>query len=297
MTAVDFTIGALAVGLVLYSPFFLWFRLHRPKANRLLAVELEVSLHMAFVAARKLRYETISLEQLLLALIDNPRATDILSACAIDIQALRTSVSAIILETTLAASGTGPVDSAASPEFQRVLQRAVARVLALRKSPGKLARGLNTLARIRAFFPKTTDQLMVDGGDVLVALLDESEGRAVEELRRHGVTRLALTNAIAHGVTRSDRAVPPARRAEGTGETAVILENDNFTPMEFVVDVLQDHFGLDLASATRVMLEIHNDGRAECGRFPADQAVEKVERVRAAAMQAGHPLRCTMKAG
>jgi ATP-dependent Clp protease adapter protein ClpS len=297
MTAVDFTIGALAVGLVLYSPFFLWFRLHRPKVSRLIAVELEVSLHMAFVAARKLRYETISLEQLLLALLDNPRAADILRACAIDIEAIRTGVYAIVQQTTLAAPGTGPVEPEASPEFQRVLQRAITRVLALRKSPGKLPGTSNTLAWVPAFLRKATDQLVVDGGDVLVALLDESEGRAVEELRRHDVTRLAVTNAIAHGTTRSDRVVPPARREEGIGETAVILENDNFTPMEFVVDVLQDHFGLDLASATRVMLDIHNDGRAECGRFPADKAAEKVERVRAAAMQAGHPLRCTMKAG
>jgi len=76
----------------------------------------------------------------------------------------------------------------------------------------------------------------------------------------------------------------------------VLLLNDDFTPMEFVVMVLQEYFRHDLDSATQIMLKIHHDGRGVCGVFTKDVAATKVELVLAAARRAGHPLQCIMEA-
>ena len=76
----------------------------------------------------------------------------------------------------------------------------------------------------------------------------------------------------------------------------VLLLNDDFTPMEFVVMVLQEYFRHDLDTATQIMLKIHHDGRGVCGVFTKDVAATKVELVLAAARRAGHPLQCIMEA-
>ena len=76
----------------------------------------------------------------------------------------------------------------------------------------------------------------------------------------------------------------------------VVLLNDDFTPMEFVVMVLQEYFNRDLETAMQIMLKIHHEGRAICGVFTKDLAATKVELVLAAARRAGHPLQCTMEA-
>ncbi len=76
----------------------------------------------------------------------------------------------------------------------------------------------------------------------------------------------------------------------------VLMLNDDYTPMEFVVMVLQQYFQRDLETATLIMLKIHHEGRAVCGVYPKDVAVTKVELVVAAARRVGHPLQCTMEA-
>ena len=76
----------------------------------------------------------------------------------------------------------------------------------------------------------------------------------------------------------------------------VLLLNDDYTPMEFVVMVLQQYFGHDLESATLIMLKIHHEGRGVCGLFTKDIAATKVELVLAAARRYGHPLQCIMEA-
>ncbi|WP_395703996.1 ATP-dependent Clp protease adapter ClpS [Aquabacterium sp.] len=76
----------------------------------------------------------------------------------------------------------------------------------------------------------------------------------------------------------------------------VVLLNDDYTPMEFVVMVLQQYFKLDLETATQIMLKIHHEGRGVCGVFTKDVAATKVELVLAAARRAGHPLQCIMEA-
>ena len=76
----------------------------------------------------------------------------------------------------------------------------------------------------------------------------------------------------------------------------VVMLNDDFTPMEFVVMVLQEYFRLGMDAATQIMLKIHHDGRAVCGVFTKDVASTKVELVLAAARRSGHPLQCIMEA-
>ena len=76
----------------------------------------------------------------------------------------------------------------------------------------------------------------------------------------------------------------------------VVLLNDDYTPMEFVVMVLQEYFNRDLETATQIMLKIHHEGRGVCGVFSKDVAATKVELVLAAARRDGHPLQCIMEA-
>src|ERR1700754_1108182 len=76
----------------------------------------------------------------------------------------------------------------------------------------------------------------------------------------------------------------------------VVLLNDDYTPMEFVVMVLQEYFGRDLETATQIMLKIHHEGRGVCGVYTKDVAVTKVELVLTAARREGHPLQCIMEA-
>jgi ATP-dependent Clp protease adaptor protein ClpS len=75
----------------------------------------------------------------------------------------------------------------------------------------------------------------------------------------------------------------------------VILLNDDYTPMEFVVDVLERIFGMDRTTATRVMLEVHTRGKGVCGVFTFEIAETKVAQVTTYARQHQHPLLCTME--
>ena len=72
----------------------------------------------------------------------------------------------------------------------------------------------------------------------------------------------------------------------------VVMLNDDYTPMEFVVVVIQEFFNKDRETATQIMLKIHLDGKAVCGIYSKDVAATKVDQVQEAAKQAGHPLQC-----
>lgn len=86
-----------------------------------------------------------------------------------------------------------------------------------------------------------------------------------------------------------------AQKVEPPPVYQVVMLNDDFTPMEFVVMVLQQYFHRDLESATQIMLKIHHEGRGVCGVYTRDVATTKVEMVLAAARRAGHPLQCIME--
>jgi ATP-dependent Clp protease adaptor protein ClpS len=84
---------------------------------------------------------------------------------------------------------------------------------------------------------------------------------------------------------RSQRVQPPQMHQ-------VLMLNDDYTPMEFVVVVIQEFFNKDREAATQIMLKIHLDGKGVCGVYPRDIAVTKVNQVLEAARHAGHPLQC-----
>ena len=75
----------------------------------------------------------------------------------------------------------------------------------------------------------------------------------------------------------------------------VVMLNDDFTPMEFVILVLQEFFGKDRETATQIMLKIHLDGRGICGVYSRDVAATKVEQILQAAQKAGHPLQAVFE--
>ncbi|MEY3604000.1 MAG: ATP-dependent Clp protease adapter ClpS [Pseudomonadota bacterium] len=75
----------------------------------------------------------------------------------------------------------------------------------------------------------------------------------------------------------------------------VVLLNDDYTPMEFVILVLQKFFKMGREKATQVMLKVHQEGKGVCGLFPRDIAATKVEQVCSFARQHQHPLQCVME--
>ena len=102
-------------------------------------------------------------------------------------------------------------------------------------------------------------------------------------------------------------AQPPAPGGEGEGAAVVekqaqkveppklyqvVMLNDDYTPMEFVVEVIVEFFGKTREAATQIMLAIHEQGRGICGLYSRDIAETKAEQVLAAAQHAGHPLQC-----
>ncbi|HSI51193.1 MAG TPA: ATP-dependent Clp protease ATP-binding subunit ClpA [Ideonella sp.] len=157
----------------------------------MIAQELEVSLHMAFVEARQQRHEFITVEHLLLALLDNPSAAEVLRACAANIEDLRKSLVAFIRENTPTVGGTDEVDTQPTLGFQRVIQRAIMHV----QSTGG-------------------GKKEVTGANVLVAIFGEKDSHAVYYLHQQGVTRLDVVNFIAHGIKKSD----PPEPAKGSNE-------------------------------------------------------------------------------
>jgi len=75
----------------------------------------------------------------------------------------------------------------------------------------------------------------------------------------------------------------------------VILNNDDYTPMEFVIDVLQKFFSYDIERATQLMLDVHHDGKATCGIYTAEVAETKAAQVNSYARDNEHPLLCTLE--
>ena len=143
----------------------------------MIAQELEVSLHMAFMDARQKRHELITVEHLLLAMLDNPSAAEVLKACGSNIDSLRNELTQYIDDHTPTISGEDEVDTQPTLGFQRVIQRAMLHV----QSSGKKE---------------------VNGANVLVAIYGEKDSHAVYFLHQQGVTRLDVVNFIAHGVSK-----------------------------------------------------------------------------------------------
>ncbi|MEY3428837.1 MAG: ATP-dependent Clp protease ATP-binding subunit ClpA, partial [Pseudomonadota bacterium] len=180
----------------------------------MIAQELEVSLHMAFVEARQQRHEFITVEHLLLALLDNPSAAEVLRACSAQVDDLRQSLSSFIKDNTPQVAGTEEVDTQPTLGFQRVIQRAIMHV----QSTG-------------------SGKKEVTGANVLVAIFGEKDSHAVYYLHQQGITRLDVVNFIAHGIRKSDPpetskgsdAAPAPDSEEGAGGGE---RNEKASPLE-----------------------------------------------------------------
>ena len=144
----------------------------------MIAPDLEVSLHMAFVESRQKRYEFITVEHLLLAMLDNASAAEVLNACLVDIEDLRSVLMDHIARHTPVINGTEEVDTQPTLGFQRVIQRAILHV----QSSGKKE---------------------VTGANVLVSIFGEKDSHAVYFLHQRGVTRLDVVNYISHHIRKA----------------------------------------------------------------------------------------------
>ncbi len=159
----------------------------------MIAQELEVSLHMAFMEARQKRHEFITVEHLLLAMLDNPSAAEVLRACAANVEELRKLLTDFINEHTPVVSGED-VDTQPTLGFQRVIQRAILHV----QSSGKKE---------------------VTGANVLVAIFGEKDSHAVYFLHQKGVTRLDVVNFISHGITKVPQTAPAKPQPESEADS------------------------------------------------------------------------------
>ena len=158
----------------------------------MIAQELEVSLHMAFMDARQKRHELITVEHLLLAMLDNPSASEVLNSCGANLDKLREDVVGHIEEHTPKVGGKDDVDTQPTLGFQRVIQRAMLHV----QSSGKKE---------------------VTGANVLVAIFGEKDSHAVYFLHQQGIARLDVVNFIAHGIAKTTENNQKEQAQETTG--------------------------------------------------------------------------------
>ncbi len=172
----------------------------------MIAQELEVSLHMAFMEARQKRHEFITVEHLLLAMLDNPSAAEVLRACAANIEDLRKKLSDFIERHTPRVPGETDVDTQPTLGFQRVIQRAILHV----QSSGKKE---------------------VTGANVLVAIFGEKDSHALHFLTQQGLSRLDVVNFISHGITKTPQEATPPGRPEPAGEQQE-SEEKSASPLE-----------------------------------------------------------------
>ncbi len=153
----------------------------------MIAQELEVSLHLAFVEARQKRHEFITVEHLLLSMLDNPSAAHVLRACGADLAELRMVLMNFINTHMPIVPGSSEVDTQPTVGFQRVIQRAILHV-------------------------QSTNRKEVTGANILVALFSEKDSHAVFFLNQRGVTRLDVVNYIAHGINKTTQ--PDSRKPQ-----------------------------------------------------------------------------------
>ncbi|PTU63909.1 ATP-dependent Clp protease ATP-binding subunit ClpA [Chromobacterium sp. Panama] len=159
----------------------------------MIAQELEVSLHMAFMDARRKRHEFISVEHLLLAMTDNPSAAEVLRACGANIDQLKKQLGDFIDEHTPTVPGEAEVETQPTLGFQRVIQRAILHV----QSSGKKE---------------------VTGANILVAIFGEKDSHAVYYLHQQGISRLDVVNFISHGITKQRSQQQPQEPRDSSGE-------------------------------------------------------------------------------
>jgi ATP-dependent Clp protease adapter protein ClpS len=239
---------------------------------------LDQSLHRASALANGRPCEYATLEHLLLALIDDQDAAAVMRACNVDLDNLRRCLTTYLDSEVENLVSDGNEDSKPAADFQRVIQRAVIHV-------------------------QSSGREELTGANVLVAIFTERESRAVYFLQEQGMTRYDATCYISHkiagGVSHSAGGKAPGQQTVADKPSGLLAEvrllNDDYTPMEFVVHVLERVFGKDRETATQIMLKIHSEGVGTCGIYPCDVADAKVTDVLDLAREHQHPLQCVLE--
>jgi ATP-dependent Clp protease adapter protein ClpS len=238
---------------------------------------LNQSLRRAVALAGPRPYEGAAPEHLLLALTDDPDAAPVMQACNVDLEKLRSAISAL-----MSASDGRPLPDGTVPRTSQSFQADLRRAAVHAQSIGREE---------------------INGADVLVAML---AGPAAGFLQKQGMTRYDATTFISHGITKDaqarprcageivDHSGPRALSGDATDSSMfkVRLLNDDYTPMEFVVYVLEEVFELEREDAVRIMLQTHHEGMGACGTFPREEAEARAAQVTDLARQHQHPLRC-----
>ena len=163
----------------------------------MIAHDLEVTLHLAFVEARKSRHEDLTLEHLLYALLDNPLAAEALNAVGANIAQLKTDLQEFMAKNVMPLKGSEEVETTPTLGFQRVMQRAVVHV----QSAGHEGKEVN-------------------GVDVLIAMFGEKDSHAVYFMRKQGIDRLDLTQYVSHGIRKT------AAASSSSGTTGATSQQD-----------------------------------------------------------------------
>ena len=182
----------------------------------MLSKELEFTLNQAFKRARQRKHEFMTVEHLLLALLDNPTAVEVLQACGADTERLRRDVDAFIEETTPVIDDEDERETQPTLGFQRVLQRAV-------------------------FHVQSSGKKEVTGANVLVAIFSEQDSQAVYLLGEQDIARLDVVNFISHGISKvHGDSEPGTGSGAPANETAAGEAPANSSPLETYASNLND---------------------------------------------------------
>jgi ATP-dependent Clp protease ATP-binding subunit ClpA len=161
----------------------------------MIAQDLEVSLHLAFVEARQKRHEFITVEHLLLAMLDNTSAANVLRTCHADIEELRQVLSEFIDANTPVIPGKGEMDTQPTLGFQRVIQRAI-------------------------LHAQSANKKEISGANILAALFGEKDSHAVHFLNQRNINRLDVVNFIVHGTHKEAQTSTATASAGNAAEQA-----------------------------------------------------------------------------
>ncbi|WP_078119589.1 ATP-dependent Clp protease ATP-binding subunit ClpA [Thiosocius teredinicola] len=181
----------------------------------MLSKELEFTLNQAFKNAREKQHEFMTIEHLLLALLDNPAAAQVLRACGADIESLRKDIDSFLEETTPLIMDDDSRETQPTLGFQRVLQRAV-------------------------FHVQSSEKKEVTGANVLVAIFSEQESQAVYFLDRQNITRLDVVNYISHGISKVSSDEPSDHAADNEAADAETGEGRQESALETYATNLND---------------------------------------------------------
>lgn len=247
-------------------------------------------------AANSRRHKQATAEHLLLVLTDDKEAKAVLEACGVDIALLKIRVAHYINVDLQHLARRSLADIASPTFFQKVwfgLQRLVG-------DPEAIMNAIlgRVVLRTRIHHQASSSKKTMTGAHLLAQILSEEETPAASFLREQKMERVEALNYVSHGIPKGglwrkeDLDTAAHNRA---GLYGVYLLNDDYTPMDFVVFLLERIFEKSRQAATQLMLQIHRNGAALCGVYPFEAAEKKVDLVNSEARKNKHPLRCVME--